>query len=349
MGKLGIQHHVRQLNWSQMPAVQQLEEVARSRRYHEIAMVCAEFDLKKPELYGICNAQWIPWFEDASNKDTRFRRNQLRQVIAARDAAPSSPFSTDSLLHVCQAMQRHRRYINGCMRQILDQHARFDSANGVVEMTASTHRLPGWARNAALRERILAHVVLWVNGRDHPPELSHLRQFEQAISSLAGRTSSVAVTAANVSLLWPTGKRGWVFCRQAPRPGEISSVDNLAFGLPVVWDRRLVIRVTALRDVQGTWAVQSLGDAMRRWSGIIGEHRRRMKAAKQRPEIHAIQVTQPVVSVRFGGEEVPVFALGRTVEASAVGGDFQIQVEAKPAARFEDERFSADIAGAAGC
>ncbi|KAJ1958802.1 hypothetical protein EC988_000074 [Linderina pennispora] len=402
MDRLRIRHHARKLSWDQLPAVQQLEEVARSRRYLEISKVCAEFGIeavltghhagdqaetflfrflrqsgvcglagmptqaefphavagassapvlvrpllqfKKPELYEICKTQRVPWFEDASNKDTRFRRNQLRQVIGSKDSIRSSPFNTDTLLEVCRAMQRHRTYINGKMKLLLDQHAKFDTVNGVVELAASAHGPPEWARNAALRERILAHVVSWVNCREHPPELCHLRQFEQAITSFAGQTSSVAATAAHVSLLWPTGKRGWMFCRQAPRPGEIRSMRGLAFGSPAVWDRRLVISVTS-KDPRGTWAVQPLGDAMQRWSGIIGEHRRQIKAAKRRLEIHAIQVTQPVVSVKIGECEVPVFALGCTVEGSGVGEGCRIQVQAKsPPMRFEGERFPTSAA-----
>ncbi|KAJ2544380.1 hypothetical protein EV175_005897, partial [Coemansia sp. RSA 1933] len=104
--------------------------------------------------------------------------------------------------------------------------------------------LPSWARNTALRERILASVVGWVGGRSHPPELSHLNQFMDAIVDYYKNASNRGfspVSVAGVSLYPPSAKGGWLFCRQRPRAGEIKECIGHSLDESIVWDGRLVV------------------------------------------------------------------------------------------------------------
>ncbi|KAI8319435.1 hypothetical protein GQ54DRAFT_313583 [Martensiomyces pterosporus] len=306
--------------------------------------------LKKTTLYDICKSKSIPWHEDASNKDARFKRNHLRQIISESAGNPASSFNVDSLLSMCASMQSHREFINRHVASLLAQYATFDMATGTVELSAAAaiggkqqdSGLPGWAQNAALRERVLASIVGWVNGKDHPPELAHLRQFEQAIMKLHRQADNRVVgtpsttSAAGVSMAQPSSKRGWLFCRQPPRSGEIKPIESIPLGATIVWDKRLAICVTpkgssktlhaaAMAQVTG-WSVHSLDDAIGLWHGRIGEHRNLLKKTRKRLERHAVRVTQPVISIHSdmggnsGGAAVPVFALGHTVEGT-VGAD----------------------------
>ncbi|KAJ2412486.1 hypothetical protein GGF41_006124 [Coemansia sp. RSA 2531] len=165
---------------------------------------------KKDALYDICKTQGIRWHEDASNKDARFRRNQLRQVINARSRDPKSPFNVDSLLRMCDIMQGHREYISQEVGRHLAGSAKFDTSSGTVELVATDdgkRGLPLWAANAAVRERVLAEVVSWVNCKGHPPELAHLQQFSRALDSyyrqpsVAGAVSAAGVTSED-SVTW---------------------------------------------------------------------------------------------------------------------------------------------------
>ncbi|KAJ2714714.1 hypothetical protein H4R19_001582 [Coemansia spiralis] len=290
--------------------------------------------LDKAALYGICRDRGIRWHEDESNRDTRIRRNMLRQVIAA--AEPGSPFSAPALLEVCAAMQRHREFVNREVAGLLAAHARFRTELGVVEladMAESERRLPRWAGNAALRERVLASVVGWVNCQNHPPELAHLRQFERAIarfySSEHWRQPCAPVVAAGVAMYPPAAGHMWLFCRQPPRLAEIEPLAGQPLGSTALWDRRLLVRVCErpgrVRPEGLTWSACSLHDAMRLWPECIATQRRALRRSSRALELHhAVQSALPVVSV---GDAV-VFALGQPVAASSAASMFDASVRA---------------------
>ncbi|KAJ1727862.1 hypothetical protein LPJ61_004352 [Coemansia biformis] len=297
--------------------------------------------LDKAALYEICRERGIRWHEDASNSDTRFRRNMLREVIAAAGEG-QSPFSAQALLGVCRAMQGHREYINTEVAGLLAEHARFSADLGVAELAARSgggRRRPRWACNPALRERVLASIVGWVNCRDHPPELAHLRQFEQAIAGFYGGergppAPAAMAVAASVAMLPPTARRGWLFCRQAPRPAEIPPCVGLALGSTALWDGRLAVRVcerprSAHPDAL-TWSIHSLHDAMQRWPECIAAHRSACRrGAVPAERLHAVQATLPVVSVGAGGGMLPdtvVHALGRPVAGSLAAACLDVAV-----------------------
>ncbi|KAJ2243311.1 hypothetical protein GGI13_006647 [Coemansia sp. RSA 455] len=403
MRHLGITHEIRRLDWdstggskdkiASLPPVQRLEEIARERRYAEIADVCHKHGIgavltghhagdqaetfllrllrqsgvygmagmalqtpltaaapmewpntttpavivrpllqfKKDALYDICKTQGIRWHEDASNKDARFRRNQLRQVINARSRDPKSPFNVDSLLRMCDIMQGHREYISQEVGRHLAGSAKFDTSSGTVELVATDdgkRGLPLWAANAAVRERVLAEVVGWVNCKGHPPELAHLQQFSRALDSYYRQPSVAgAVSAAGVTVIPPSSRHGWLFCRQAPRPGEIEPHEGLTLGSSVVWDKRLIISTSwpgNQSEDSVTWGLYSLDDAMRRWHGQISEHRNQLKRTRKRLEPHMVQVTQPVVCIRIadagGAQTYPVLALGHILENRPASG-----------------------------
>ncbi|KAJ2872394.1 hypothetical protein GGH93_004072 [Coemansia aciculifera] len=416
MQHLGITHEIRRLDWdgtgsskgntTSLPPVQRLEEIARERRYAEIAGVCHKHGIgavltghhagdqaetfllrllrqsgiygmagmalqtpliaaaprewpsttmpavivrpllqfKKEALYEICKTQGIRWHEDASNKDARFRRNQLRQLIGAKSKDPKSPFNVDSLLRMCDIMQGHREYINQEVGRHLASSAKFDTSSGTVELAATDGKrgLPLWATNAAVRERVLADVVSWINCKGHPPELAHLQQFSKALDSYCRQPSvaAAAVSAAGVTAISPSSRRGWLFCRQAPRPGEIAPHEELALGSSVVWDKRLIVSASWLGNQlpgSATWCLYSLDDAMRRWHGQISEHRNQLKRARKRLEPHMVQVTQPVVCIRIAdtssAQTYPVLALGHVLESrpemAASGIDIAIRALGK--------------------
>ncbi|KAJ2005926.1 hypothetical protein GGI04_000084 [Coemansia thaxteri] len=408
MHQLGISHETRRLEWSadssdgraqsmQMPPVQRLEEVARERRYSEIADVCRRqgigavltghhggdqaetfllrllrqsgvyglagmglqtplaaaaqewwhsatpgtgrpvivrplLQIKKEELYGICKAQKLWWHEDESNTDARFRRNQLRQLIGAKNRTPKSAFSTDSLLRICGIMQGHREFINQGVERLLASHATFDASAGTVELAAAAsggRALPAWATNAALRERVLAHIVGWVGCKGHPPELAHVQQFSQAVDAFYRRPGVAAaaaaaggVTAAGVTALPPGSRRGWLFCRQPPRAGEIEALESLALGSAAVWDRRLLISARLQCEAPDSrqpgpaaWSVYCLDYAGRRWHAELSAHRSRLKGARTALPPPAVLASLPVVCV-LGADNThihPVLALGHAI------------------------------------
>ncbi|KAJ2730668.1 hypothetical protein IW152_005100, partial [Coemansia sp. BCRC 34962] len=284
---------------------------------------------QKEALYEICKTQGIRWHEDASNRDARFKRNRLRQLISAKGSDPKSPFNADSLLRVCDSMQGHREFINQAVGRHLADNAKFDTALGTVELAAAAGKrgFPQWAANAAVRERVLADAVGWVNCKGHPPELAHLQQFSKALDSYYKQPGvAMSVSAAGVTAIPPSSRHGWLFCRQAPRMAEIEPCEALALGSSVVWDKRLVVSVSWPRSQpvgSVTWSVYSLDDAMRRWHGPISDHRNRLKLARKRLEPRMVQVTLPVVCIRIAGageaQTYPVLALGHTIESAPDG------------------------------
>ncbi|KAJ2824899.1 hypothetical protein FBU31_003864 [Coemansia sp. 'formosensis'] len=280
---------------------------------------------KKEILYEICKTQDIRWHEDASNKDGRFRRNRLRQLISTKSGDPKSPLNIDSLLRMCDIMQGHREYINQEVKRHFATSAKFDTTLGTVELAATDGKrgLPPWSTNAAVRERVLADVVRWVNCKGHPPELAHLQQFGRALDKYHHQPSvATPVSAAGVTAIPPSSRHGWLFCRQAPRVGDIEPCEGLAFGSSVVWDKRIAIRVNWAGSplvASATWCLYSLDDAMRRWHGQISDHRNQLRRARKHLEPHMVQVTQPVVCIRIadagGIHTYPVLAFGHTLES----------------------------------
>ncbi|KAJ1966519.1 hypothetical protein GGI12_000017 [Dipsacomyces acuminosporus] len=304
--------------------------------------------LKKGTLYDICKAASISWHEDASNKDTRFKRNHLRQLISEKSGSSESPFNEDSLLRVCAAMQGHRAFINQQLSSLVSKYTAVNRATGTVALSpavdmAQGSALPAWAQNAALRERLLANTVGWVSHKSHPPELEHLRQFEQAIlrfySYKAGKAGACMkeprsiASAAGVAMLQPTSKRGWLFFRQPPRSGEIRPIQSIPLGATVVWDKRLAICARRRGD-SATWNVHSLDEAARLWPDKIANHRSRLRRERKQLEPRAVQATQPVISINTADGAthrgaVPVFALGHALgQGSAGSGELEVHIAA---------------------
>ncbi|KAJ1800158.1 hypothetical protein LPJ75_006571, partial [Coemansia sp. RSA 2598] len=181
--------------------------------------------------------------------------------------------------------------------------------------------LPEWASNPALCERILARVVAWVGCSGQPPELAHLDSFASAITSHASGHAA-AVSAAGVTMLPPTARHGWLFCRQPPRQGEIAASAGHTVGTATLWDSRLVVSVAK----QGVglspacrWSVLTLDDAAKRFGRAISDHRRWLKQERRQVAPQAVLASSPVVCVQTSGdsEPEPVFALGHAIEQGA--------------------------------
>ncbi|KAJ2590140.1 hypothetical protein IWW49_002166 [Coemansia sp. RSA 1797] len=300
-------------------------------------------DFDKRTLYSICKAGGIEWFEDASNSDPRFKRNMLRQIIREADDDDRSPFNVSSLLKVRKAMQGHREVIDRGLASLLDKHATVRADLGVVELAAETdgQQLPRWASNPAVRERALASVVGWVNCKDHPPELAHLRQFEQLIVSFykarkAGASiAQTPVSTAGVTMLPPTVRHGWLFCRQRPRANEIQITKDLALGATALWDGRLLICVQAKpgRSIPEavTWRVYSQDAAMHKWADQLLEHRRVCRKTHRPADMHqAVLAVQPIISVKPVPDAQPTlaFAFGSVCAETLAATDLDISVRA---------------------
>ncbi|KAJ1771328.1 hypothetical protein IW140_003030 [Coemansia sp. RSA 1813] len=320
-----------------------------SQSWPKPVLVRPLLQIDKQTIYDLCKSRGIQWHEDSSNTDTRFRRNKLRQLVESRSNDEKSPFSRLNLLEVCGKMQRHRAYINEKVTNLLSVHARLDLSTGTAVLSAQAGGgspidtpLPIWARNTALCERVLASIVGWVGGMSHPPELSQLKQFMDAIvghyrCSLSGQGSRSilkTVSAAGVSLYPPTAKRGWLFCRQKPRASEIKECRANSVGKSVVWDERLVVSVRPNGGAAGAaanarWSVHALADCTAQsWYREIDGHRRRIRKARKHLEPSAVQATQPVVCMempcKYGTgsatQTQPIFALGHAI-ASTLGVD----------------------------
>ncbi|KAJ2705536.1 hypothetical protein FB645_002325 [Coemansia sp. IMI 203386] len=408
MQKLGIRHETKVLVWassssssskandgltnyktSAMPPVQRLEEIARQRRYTEIADACQRYKIsavltghhasdqaetfllrfmrmsgisglagmseqtmlpfalqnavnnawgkqhervpllvrpllsvKKEELYDVCKAQGIRWYEDASNADNRFRRNQLRQIIKYRSDQPESPVNTDALLQMRGFMQRHREYIDKHVSRLLGLHAKYDMVLATIELSsAPVGLLPEWARNPALCERVLARVIAWVgssSSSSQAPELAHLAQFMQTVTNHQPNQTK-AVSAAGVTMLPPTTRRGWLFCRQPPRQNEIAASSNHLLGTSTLWDKRLVVSVSEHKSRPSnvlSWSVLGLDDAIKLFGSAMSSHRHWLKQKRQLIAPSYVLASSPVVCVQYGDVDEPrlVFALGYAVE-----------------------------------
>ncbi|KAJ2854977.1 hypothetical protein J3B02_002403 [Coemansia erecta] len=316
----------------------------QQKQQSDPALVRPLLDIKKEDLYSLCRAQDIRWHEDSSNADARFRRNQLRQIIGARADKPGSPVNADALLEMCKIMQRHREYIDRQVERLLSQHARYDSALATIELSSAQNSssvapLPEWAQNPALCERVLAHVVTWVGCSDHPPELAHLDRLKRAISShRLGQTA--AVSAAGVTMLPPTTRHGWIFCRQPPRHGEIAASVGLRLGASTLWDGRLVVSVaeratgssSSLSSLSPpaelSWSVLTLDNAIEKLGVVISEHRHWLKQKRCRIAPRAVLASSPVVCVQTSrtSEPEPVFALGYAIEQSACATALDVHV-----------------------
>ncbi|KAJ1672918.1 hypothetical protein EV182_006237, partial [Spiromyces aspiralis] len=70
----------------------------------QLELVRPLLGFEKLELYEVCREAGIEWFEDESNRDTRFKRNALRKIIQNN----KDPFGVGELVEVCRVMQRHR-------------------------------------------------------------------------------------------------------------------------------------------------------------------------------------------------------------------------------------------------
>ncbi|KAJ2607919.1 hypothetical protein H4S08_004654 [Coemansia sp. RSA 1365] len=281
-------------------------------------------NFNKAALYRICNNHGIRWHEDPSNSDTQFRRNALRQEIGKANSDKESPLNADTLLKVCRAIQDHRKYINKNVTCLLAKYAKLNTNLGILELSAGVgsadcnREPPRWTHNASLREQVLASAIAWVNCKPHPPELAHLHQFGNAIIKhydSKHAASRKSVSAAGVTMLFPSSKRGWVFCRQPPRLGEIPPQEGLLPGTTVLWDNRLLIRVKTMSGhvFRGTWRVYSLRDAEQKFNNQLAKHKSMSRqAAKSTGIHHMVQASQPVVLVdEVGGSQPQVlFARG---------------------------------------
>ncbi|PIA16092.1 hypothetical protein COEREDRAFT_97726 [Coemansia reversa NRRL 1564] len=281
-------------------------------------------NFNKASLYRICKNHGIRWHEDPSNSDTQFRRNALRQEIGKATSDKDSPLNADTLLKVCSAIQDHRKYINKNVSFLLAKYARLSTSLGTLELPAGigsadcNREPPRWIRNASLCEQVLASAIAWVNCKPHPPELAHLHQFGNAIIKhydSKHTASRKSVSAAGVMMLFPSTKRGWLFCRQPPRLGEILPQEGLLPGTTVLWDNRLLIRLEPMPGhvFRGTWRIYSLRDAEQKFSRRLAKHQSMSRqTAKSTGIHHIVQASQPVVLVDKAGSSQPqvLFARG---------------------------------------
>ncbi|KAI9501311.1 hypothetical protein BX070DRAFT_228706 [Coemansia spiralis] len=307
----------------------------------------------KQLLYDLCSSKRIQWYEDSSNIDTRFKRNQLRQLINSRSDDSGGNFP------IQPGMQQHRNFINKKVTEYLATCATLNTSAGTIELIAGAEpdkqnnkELPCWASNSALRERILANVVEWIASNKHSPELFHLQQFEKTIvnyystqkleSACNKNNATKPVTAAGVSMYPPTTKHGWLFCRQRPRAGEIKACERALVGESAIWDQRLLISVWSKNNLNSlpsgttaTWSAYALVDsAAHQWMSEIDKHRRYLRKARKHLEPYTVQAAQPVVVVQLvkdGGATTimpprPIFALGHAIENSLKATDIVVDV-----------------------
>lgn len=284
--------------------------------------------IKKKALYGICQSAHIKWYEDASNRDPQFRRNQLRLAIDAHQHRRDSPINVDSLLEMSHIMQQHRSYINAGAEQCLKDFVNFDQRAGTAEIDVE------WRANASLRERVLSTLIGWVGAKEHPPELAHIQEMLKATDS---KNSSVAgVVSAGVMLLAPKKSRGWLLCRQPPRLGEIPAIQYgslLDSPTTAVWDNRLKIEIE-LKGADIPWGIYTLEEAERRWCNRITSHRRWLhrngKQNKKNISLapRMVQLSMPVICL---GDQ-PVYALGHVFDNAPANLSISIHMLRDPLA-----------------
>lgn len=215
----------------------------------------------------------LPSVDDPSNRDRRYGRVRVRQMMPALAA---QGVDADRLARTALAMGRGRRFMDDAVARFLAVAVTPHEAGFCWLDAAAYQAAPG-----EVARRALIRLLLHVGGGPYPPRSERLGRLHRA---LADRTLGGGRTLAGCRLL--PRRRGVLVCRE---PGAVSGSVALRAGNSVIWDRRFRIR---LQDGNtGTYTVGCLG---REAHGRRFEH---PVPAAARPSLPAIFDLDGVVAV----------------------------------------------------
>ena len=156
-----------------------LAAMARTRNLGGITWHRPLLGVSRAALRDYLTLEGIAWVEDPSNDDERFDRVKARRALAAL-----APLGIDmsGLARTAGRMALARRALEAQTQDLARGAARADRGDVVLKWAA----LQGAPQE--IRDRLIAHVLMWVSGAEYRPRLSAL---EDAIAALAAARSHV--------------------------------------------------------------------------------------------------------------------------------------------------------------
>ncbi|MEO1190445.1 MAG: tRNA lysidine(34) synthetase TilS [Pseudomonadota bacterium] len=242
----------------------------------------------KAALQDYLRQRGVPWVEDPSNRQPRFRRVALRQQASALGR---QGLDSDSLAEAARCLGLARRSLEAACLSWLGRHAQWHRLGYLSFDRAAFLRQP-----ALLRQELLSILLRAVGGRAYPPRSAALAQ----LADCAGGPATLAG------------------CRLLSLKGRLAVVreERGALALPLrpgfqgLWDRRFTVRVgeTASADLQLT----PLG--RQAWERLEARPKLRetpLPAAWSQPCVHdaAGPLALPLLGWTRPGCQVPPIAL----------------------------------------
>ena len=135
--------------------------------------------VSRAALRDYLTLEGIPWVEDPSNDDDRFDRVKARRALAAL-----APLGIDApgLARTADRMALARRALEKQTQDLARGSVRADRGDVVLDWAA----LQGAPQE--IRDRLIAHVLMWVSGAQYRPRL---RALSDAVAALAAARNHV--------------------------------------------------------------------------------------------------------------------------------------------------------------
>ncbi len=190
-------------------------------------------DVSRATLRDYLAAEGLPWIDDPSNEDTRFDRVRARHAL---EVLGDLGITREGLAATAARMGRARAALEQATSDLLKQTTRLDRGDALVDWTVL-----GQAPEE-IRNRAIAHVIMWVTGAEYKPRASAL---DHAIEAMETRKTHV-LSGCQMSAEGSARR----FAR------EYAAVRDMVRDLGGLWDGRWIIR----GPQNGRGTVRALGD-----------------------------------------------------------------------------------------
>ncbi len=210
-----------------------------------IRVVRPLLDVPKARLVATVKGLGHPWIEDPSNRDPRFARSRIRELLPALDAVGVTP---EGIAASARRLGRARAALERYASELARGCVRFHEA-GFCWLDRDT--LLGAPDEVGLR--VLSRVVSAVGGRSAPSRYDRL---ERAYADMASGEASKGRTLAGCRIIGRAGRL--LICREARGAGHAVA---LRPGQNRRWDARFDVRVEghAPFGLEGACEVRRLG------------------------------------------------------------------------------------------
>ncbi len=165
-----------------------LAAMAPVRRLAGVVWLRPLLAVPRAALRDLLRARGLAWAEDPSNDDLRFARARARAALAA--LAPLG-ITAAGLAATAARMATARAALGRAAAELADRAARIEAGDVLLDAAALA------AAPDELRERLLAHALVWVGGGPYRPRHADLRRLAAAIA--AGRGGTLAGCRATVA------------------------------------------------------------------------------------------------------------------------------------------------------